>query len=87
MKRNPFVFGLLLGLVLPILAHVLTKNTHIVDDIMPQKPLGLYVLAVTGNMIGVWYTYSNQHQQIGMGVVLATFLSMLLAVVTKVVVL
>lgn len=78
--------GLLLGAILPVIAHVLTKHSEVVAQLMPQKPLGLYVLALTGNMIGVWYCYRNDRQQLGKGMVLVTFLGMLLAVITKTVV-
>ena len=81
-----FLYGLILGLLLPAIAYLLTNYTHIIADMMPQKPLGLYVLALAGNMVGVWYLYRHNGEELGKGIVLATFLSMLFAVITKTVV-
>lgn len=85
-SKDNMLLGLILGAILPFIAHVLTTYTEIIAQLMPQKPLGLYVLALTGNMIAVWYCYRNDRQQLGKGIVLITFLGMLLAVITKMVV-
>ncbi|MCL8000602.1 hypothetical protein M8994_20645 [Brucella sp. 21LCYQ03] len=69
-----------------MIAHLLTKHSEIIAQLMPQKPLGLYVLALTGNIIAVWYCYRNDREQVGKGIVLVTFLGMLLAVITKTIV-
>ncbi|MFD2743191.1 MULTISPECIES: hypothetical protein [Sphingobacterium] len=82
-RKDSMLLGIVLGLILPIMAYVFTSYTDIIAQIMPRKPIGLYVLALTGNMIAVWYCYRNDCQQLGKGIVLVTFLSMLLAVITK----
>ncbi len=86
LRKNSMLLGLILGLILPIIAYLLTQYTEVVIKLIPQKPLALYVLALTGNMIAVWYCYRNDRQQLGKGFVLVTFLGMLLAVITKTVV-
>ncbi len=84
--KNSMLLGLMFGALLPIVAYLFTSYTEIIAQLMPQKPLGLYVLALTGNMIAVWHCYRNDRQQLGKGIVLVTFLGMLLAVITKTVV-
>lgn len=84
--KNTLGLGILLGLPFPILAYVLTNYSDIIDTIMPTKPSGLYILAIAINMIGVWIAYRNGKDALGKGLVLTTFLGMLLAVFTKTVV-
>lgn len=81
--KNNLGLGVILGLPFPIMAYTLTNYT---DIIIPGKPSGLYVLALAVNMIGVWLAYRNERQELGKGIVLTTFLGMLLALFTKTVV-
>lgn len=84
--KNRIGLGVLLGLPLPIIAHILTNYSDLVSQLMPSKPSGLYILAGAFNLIGAWVAYRNEKEELGKGIVLITFLGMLLAVFTKTVV-
>lgn len=84
--NNSFLLGMLLGIIFPTIAYVLTNYTDAIRSIMPGKPAGLYILATAVNMVGVWIAYRKGRGELGKGVVLATFLAMLLAVFSKAVI-
>ena len=84
--KNNLVLGAVLGGLFPMLAYMLTNYSDIIHVFIPTKPAGLYILAIAINMVGVWIAYRNGKDSLGKGIVLTTFLAMLLAVFTKTVV-
>lgn len=82
MKRNNFLFGALLGLVAPALAHLLTLFTdwaRLVGD----KEIGLYVIAALLNLLLVRFYYRNAKENTARGIILVTFVAAIVLVFTK----
>lgn len=81
--KNSFYIGFFVGLLVCVLAYFSTVHTNIVQQLMPGKPAGLYVIAAGLNFIGVWAAYRNGYDNVGKGLVFVTFIALLLAVFTK----
>ncbi|GGE11467.1 hypothetical protein GCM10011516_06560 [Sphingobacterium cellulitidis] len=59
------------------------RYTQVQAQLFPDKPTGLYVIAAAINLVGCWISYKKEKEQIGNGLVLATFLGMMALVLTK----
>lgn len=81
MQGNPFLSGLVLGLLAPVAAHILTKFTSL-PFFIGSKPLGLYVIAALINLLLVRYFYRNGREPMARGVILITFVLVLLLIFT-----
>ncbi len=81
--KNNFLFGVILGLICPLVAFLLMRYTQVQAQLFPDKPTGLYVIAAAINLVGCWISYKKEKDQIGNGLVLATFLGMMALVLTK----
>lgn len=81
--KNSLLVGVLLGLVFPLIAFLAMKFTNIQTQVFPDKPTGLYVIAAAINLVGCWISYKKGKDLLGNGLVLATFLGMILLVLTK----
>lgn len=79
--KNNLTFGLALGLIFPLLAYLAIAFTAIQDALFAHKPVSLYVVAVTINLIVVRFLYRAKKGETAKGIVLATFLAMLTLVV------
>ncbi len=79
--KNNFVLGTALGVIFPLLAHVATTFTNIQTFLFTHKPIALYVIAATINLIAVRFLYRNEKEATANGVVLATFLAMIVLIV------
>jgi len=79
--KNNFWIGMALGVIFPLLAHLATIFTSIQTSLFIQKPIALYVIAATLNLISVRFLYRNEKEATANGVVLATFLAMIVLVV------
>ncbi|WP_156307544.1 hypothetical protein [Sphingobacterium endophyticum] len=81
--KNSVLVGFLLGLIFPLLAFILMRYTDVQSQLFPDKPTGLYVIAAAINLVGCWISYKKEMDKFGNGLVLATFLGMMLLVFTK----
>lgn len=81
--KNSVLVGFLLGLIFPLLAFILMRYTSVQAQLFPDKPTGLYVIAAAVNLVGCWISYKKEMDKFGNGLVLATFLGMMLLVFTK----
>lgn len=81
MQRNSLLSGLGIGLLAPIVAHMLTKFTSLSFP-FGSKPLGLYVIAALINLLLVRYFYRKGLEQAARGVILITFVLALLLIFT-----
>ncbi|MGX1640527.1 MULTISPECIES: hypothetical protein [Sphingobacterium] len=81
--KNSLLVGVLMGLVCPLIAFLAMKFTNIQTQVFPDKPTGLYVIAAAINLVGCWISYKKEKDLLGNGLVLATFLGMILLVLTK----
>ncbi|SEL79277.1 hypothetical protein SAMN05421740_11063 [Parapedobacter koreensis] len=80
LQRNSFPFGCLVGLLAPIVAYVITAWFASFNIIIGGKPLGLYVIAALINLLFVRFFYRNGLERSARGVILVTFVSVLLLI-------
>lgn len=78
--KNSLGLGVLIGLFAPALAYILTNYTSFAQQLFPTKPFVFYVLAAAVNLVLVRIFYRKQAMQenLGKGVMISTFLGMLL---------
>lgn len=83
LNRNSMVAGFLLGCIMPAIAYVvfnvLYKNVTLL-----HKPALPYLVAIGLNLIIIRFCYKKDVPDTGKGVILATFISMIIFVVFKV---
>lgn len=75
-RKDNFLIGALLGLILPILAYGLTRWTDLAT-LIGNKPLSLYVIAALINLLLVRYFYRQGHENTARGVIMMTFVGVL----------
>jgi len=80
-KRNSLAWGVIIGLLAPAIAHLLTLFTSWAI-VLGNKSLSLYVLAGLINLLLVRYFYRNGLEDSARGVILITFVSALLLILT-----
>lgn len=75
-----FLRGLLIGLCAPLVAFGLTEYSLVGSDIFPKQPLFLYALAAGLNLVlvRVFYTRKPVGDKIAKGILVITFLAMLI---------
>lgn len=71
-----------IGAVFPTLAHVLVRFTDLELHFLPQKPMAIYTLAVLVNLVLLRFVYRAGNDHTGKGIVVSTFLAMLLYLLT-----
>lgn len=81
MKKDSLVFGCLIGLVFPAVAHLLTKGGGL--DIFSGRPLALYVIAALLNLMLIRYGYRNAYEKSAQGIILVTFAATLILLFTR----
>ncbi|PRD53806.1 hypothetical protein [Sphingobacterium gobiense] len=81
--KNSFVLGMAFGVVFPLLAYLAATFTAIQTSLFIHKPIALYVIAATANLIGVRFLYRYEKDATANGVVLVTFLAMIVLIVVK----
>lgn len=81
--KNNFALGVALGVIFPLLAYVATTFTTVQTSLFAHKPIALYVFAATINLIGVRFMYRKGKEATANGVVLVTFLAMIILLFTS----
>lgn len=82
MKRNNFIFGILLGVVAPLVAHLFSLFTDWAK-LIGGKEISLYVIAALLNLLLVRYYYRNTMESTARGLILITFLATIVLIFTK----
>lgn len=80
MMRNSVVTGVGIGAVAPLIAFFLTHHTALIAQYFPNKPIVFYVLAAGINMIfvRVFFRKEQPQDQVAKGIILTTFIGLLL---------
>lgn len=81
--KNNIVIGALLGLILPLLAYFIAEVLF-QDKIFPDKPGVPYLIAVGINLIFLKFTYKSNADKAGIGLLVVTFIVLLLAFIFKI---
>ena len=82
MKNNLFL-GVFLGLIFPLLAQLTVLYTHVQTSLFAHKPIAIYVIAAALNLIGVRFLYRGGKEKTANGVILATFLAMIVLIILQ----
>ncbi|WP_343562814.1 hypothetical protein [Sphingobacterium sp.] len=81
MKNNIWI-GLGLGVIFPLVAFLLLRFTAIELYFLPEKPMATYTIAVLINLVFLRFAYRSGNDQIGKGIIIMTFLAMILYLIT-----
>lgn len=81
--KNNIVVGLLIGLILPLLAYFMAE-VFFKNEIFPNKPGVPYLIAVAINLILLKFTYKSNADKTGLGLLLVTFIVVILAFIFKI---
>lgn len=76
--KNNLLTGLLIGLPAPITAYLLTAYTTITATLATGKETLLYMLAGALNLLILRFMYRREYEKVGQGVILITFVTVLL---------
>ncbi len=79
--RDNYFFGAVLGVICPLLAYLATTFTELQAMLFAQKPIALYVIAAVINLIAVRFIYRSGREATAKGIILVTFLAMVVLVV------
>ncbi|GAA4797008.1 hypothetical protein GCM10023231_26880 [Olivibacter ginsenosidimutans] len=82
LKKNNLFTGAALGAVAPVMAYWLTEHTSLGTRFV-DKPLLLYVIAATLNLLLARYFYRRQAAKTGGSLIGITFVGLLLLLVFK----
>lgn len=76
MKNNLF-FGIFFGALAPIVAFLLSTYTNLLDTYFSQKPFVFYAIAVLINLIVMRFLFRGQKESTAKGILITTFVAML----------
>lgn len=79
--KDSFWKGGLVGIIAPILAYILTEYTAIQQSFFDEKPIAIYVIAAVINLVLVRFSFRAGHESFAKGIVLVTFIAMLILLV------
>jgi heme/copper-type cytochrome/quinol oxidase subunit 4 len=82
MNRDHFLFGVVIGVILPLIAYLLTTYTGLQQTVADGKPAALYLLAGLGNLLLLRYFYKNGQELTAKGMMLTTFIGIITLVYT-----
>jgi hypothetical protein len=80
--ENNLWLGLGMGFIFPLSVYLLLSMTDLERYFLPEKPMALYAIAVLGNLICLRIAYRAGRDQIGKGIIIMTFLVMVLYLAT-----
>ncbi|GEM_PF-231688 len=80
--KNNIWIGLSGGTVFPLLAFLLVRFTDLELHFLPEKPMATYTIAVLINLIFLRFAYRSGNDQVGKGIIMVTFLAMVLYLIT-----
>lgn len=84
MQQNSIFTGVILGSLAPLVAYLLMTYTSLQQDYFAEKPIAIYVLAAVVNIIIMRFAFRGGKESLAKGIVLITFIAMLVLIyVTK----
>lgn len=81
-KRNNLFFGVLLGVIAPLIAYLLSEHSPLGNH-FADKPLTLYAVAGVVNLLILRYFYKQELTRTGGGIVALTFFGLVLLLLFK----
>lgn len=81
--KNKVAVGMLVGLVVPLLAYFFSEIL-LDKEIMPAKPGVPYLIAVCINLIFIKYAYKANADKTGAGIIIITFIVLMLSFAFKI---
>lgn len=81
-KRNNLFFGVLLGVIAPLIAYLLSEHSQL-GNRFADKPLTLYAIAGVVNLLILRYFYKQELTRTGGGMVALTFFGLVLLLLFK----
>ncbi|QNL49975.1 hypothetical protein H8S90_25370 [Olivibacter sp. SDN3] len=82
MKKNHLFAGIIVGAIAPIIACLFAEHT-VLHERFADKPLTLYMIAGTVNLLLLRYFYKKDASQTAGGVIAITFMGIILLLVFK----
>lgn len=73
MKKNNLFFGILLGLIAPVIAFIVSQF-DLTEINIGNKSLSFYAIAALLNLILMRYYYRNEMENSARGIILITFI-------------
>lgn len=81
MQRDSLLAGVIIGFIAPLFAYLVTVYTDFQQIYFAEKPIAFYVIAAMINLIIVRFTFRAGNSATAKGIVLITFIAMLLFIV------
>lgn len=81
--KDSFWKGILVGSILPGLAYISTIYTTIQSSFIAEKPIAVYVIVAMINLIVVRFSFRAGKESFAKGIVLITFVAMILLLVVS----
>lgn len=80
MQNKDFILGMVIGVIAPLVSYLLTQYTSLQRDYFAEKPIAIHVLAAAINLIVVRFAYRAGKESLAKGVMLLTFLAMVVLI-------
>ncbi|GAA4521188.1 hypothetical protein [Sphingobacterium thermophilum] len=80
MQKKDFILGMVIGVIAPLASYLLTQYTSLQQDYFVEKPIAIHVLAAAINLIVVRFAYRAGKESLAKGVMLLTFLAMVVLI-------
>lgn len=80
MQKKDFILGMVIGVIAPLVSYLLTQYTSLQRDYFVEKPIAIHVLAAAINLIVVRFAYRAGKESLAKGVMLLTFLAMVVLI-------
>lgn len=80
MQKDTLFTGILLGTAAPLLAYLIKTYTNLQQSYFTDKPMAIYIIAAVINLIAVRFAYRQGKHSIAKGIVLITFIAMLVLI-------
>lgn len=80
MQNKDFILGMVIGVIAPLASYLLTQYTSLQQDYFVEKPIAIHVLAAAINLVVVRFAYRAGKESLAKGVMLLTFLAMVVLI-------
>jgi len=80
MQKDSLLAGVIIGAIAPLVAYLAMTYTTFQQSFFQDKPIALYVIAAVINLIIIRFAYRADNTSTAKGVVLITFLAMLILI-------
>lgn len=80
--KNNFWSGVLIGSIAPLVSFLLTNYTKLQTYFFFEKPIAIYVIAAVINLLIMRFAYRGGKDNLAKGMLLITFIAMLVLVYT-----